>query len=245
VSTATALVEIRGLHKSYWRGASEVPVLSDLSLDIARGEFVALMGPSGSGKSTLLNLIAGLDRPTRGSLRIDGRELSEFSESELDRWRNRRVGFIFQFYNLIPVLSALENVEIPLLISDYGGDERRERCEAALRIVGLGHRLDHRPGELSGGEQQRVAIARALVNDPPLLLADEPTGNLDPALALDIMDIIADAHARGTTVLVATHDPTLLERYRHRRIVLDGGRVAGDRAPETYALGGARAGTRA
>src|SRR5262249_56825814 len=124
-------------------------------------------------------VIAGRDRPTRGSLRIDGRELSEFSEPELDRWRNRRVGFVFQFYNLIPVLSALENVEIPLLISDYGGDERRDRCEAALRIVGLGHRLDHRPGELSGGEQQPAAIARALVDDPPLLPADAPTGDLD------------------------------------------------------------------
>ncbi len=225
MSTATALVEIRGLYKSYWRGSSEVPVLTDLSLDIARGEFVALMGPSGSGKSTLLNLIAGLDRPTRGSLRIDGRELSEFSESDLDRWRNRRVGFIFQFYNLIPVLSALENVEIPLLISDYGADERRERCEAALRIVGLAHRLDHRPGELSGGEQQRVAIARALVNDPLLVLADEPTGDLDSENAEEVLSLMALLNRQaGTTFVMVTHDPRAAARAR-RTVHLEKGRL--------------------
>jgi putative ABC transport system ATP-binding protein len=222
----TALVEIRGLYKSYWRGASEVPVLSDLSLDIARGEFMALQGPSGSGKSTLLNLIAGLDRPTRGSLRIDGRELADFSEPELDRWRNRRVGFIFQFYNLIPVLSALENVEIPLLISDYGGDERRERCEAALRIVGLGHRLDHRPGELSGGEQQRVAIARALVNDPLLVLADEPTGDLDSENAEEVLSLMALLNRQaGTTFVMVTHDPRAAAKAR-RLVHLEKGRFA-------------------
>jgi putative ABC transport system ATP-binding protein len=222
----TALVEIRSLYKSYWRGASEVSVLSDLSLEIARGEFVALMGPSGSGKSTLLNLIAGLDRPTRGSLRIDGRELADFSEPELDRWRNRRVGFIFQFYNLIPVLSALENVEIPLLISDHGGEERRERCEAALRIVGLAHRLDHRPGELSGGEQQRVAIARALVNDPLLVLADEPTGDLDSENAEEVLSLMGLLNRQaGTTFVMVTHDPRAAAKAR-RIVHLEKGRLA-------------------
>jgi putative ABC transport system ATP-binding protein len=220
-----ALVEIAGLHKSYWRGGNEVPVLSDLSLEIGHGEFVALMGPSGSGKSTLLNLIAGLDRPTRGSLRIDGRELAEFEERELDRWRNRQIGFIFQFYNLIPVLSALENVEIPLLISEYGTDERRDRCEAALRIVGLDHRRDHRPGELSGGEQQRVAIARALVNDPLLVLADESTGDLDSDNADEVLGLMQGLNRRaGTTFVMVTHDPRAADRAE-RLIHLEKGRL--------------------
>jgi putative ABC transport system ATP-binding protein len=209
----SALVELRGVYKSYWRGVSEVPVLRDLSLEIASGEFVALMGPSGSGKSTLLNLIAGLDRPTRGSLRIGGRELSTYSEAELDRWRNRSIGFIFQFYNLIPVLSALENVEIPLLISDYDADERRDRCEAALRIVGLGDRLVHRPDELSGGEQQRVAIARALVNNPLLVLADEPTGDLDSGNAEEVLSLMQLLNRQaGTTFVMVTHDPRAAAR---------------------------------
>jgi len=221
----SALVEIEALSKSYWRGGNEVPVLVDLSLEIRAGEFVALMGPSGSGKSTLLNLIAGLDRPTRGSLRIDGRELSDFGERELDRWRNRSIGFVFQFYNLIPVLSAVENVEIPLLISDYGADERRARCEAALRIVGLGHRLEHRPGELSGGEQQRVAIARALVNDPLLVLADEPTGDLDSENAEDVLGLMQLLNQQaGTTFVMVTHDPRAAERAE-RLVHLEKGRL--------------------
>jgi putative ABC transport system ATP-binding protein len=220
-----ALVEITGLDKSYWRGGTEVPVLSDLSLEIAHGEFVALMGPSGSGKSTLLNLIAGLDRPTRGSLRIDGRELAEFEERELDRWRNRQIGFIFQFYNLIPVLSALENVEIPLLISEYGADERRDRCEAALRIVGLDHRGEHRPGERSGGEQQRVAIARALVNDPLLVLADEPTGDLDSDNADEVLGLMQGLNRQaGTTFVMVTHDPRAADRAE-RLVHLEKGRL--------------------
>ncbi|MEM7410345.1 MAG: ABC transporter ATP-binding protein [Myxococcota bacterium] len=219
------LVEIRGLHKSYWRGDSEVPVLSDLSLDIEAGEFVALMGPSGSGKSTLLNLIAGLDRPTQGSLRIDGRELRDFEEHELDVWRNRSIGFIFQFYNLIPVLTAVENVEIPLLISDHDADERRDRCEAALRIVGLGHRMDHRPTELSGGEQQRVAIARALVNDPLLVLADEPTGDLDSENAEEVLALLQLLNREAnTTFVMVTHDPRAAERAG-RLVHLEKGRL--------------------
>ena len=221
----SALVEIRGLSKSYWRGVVEVPVLADVSLEIRAGEFVALQGPSGSGKSTLLNLIAGLDRPTRGSLRIDGRELSEFGERELDRWRNRSIGFVFQFYNLMPVLSALENVEIPLLISDLDADVRRDRCEAALRIVGLGHRLEHRPGELSGGEQQRVAIARALVNDPLLVLADEPTGDLDGQSAEEVLSLMQLLNRRaGTTFVMVTHDPRAAARAE-RRVHLEKGRL--------------------
>jgi putative ABC transport system ATP-binding protein len=221
----SALVEIEALSKSYWRGGSEVPVLVDLSLEIRAGEFVALMGPSGSGKSTLLNLIAGLDRPTRGSLRIDGRELADFGEHELDRWRNRSIGFVFQFYNLIPVLSALENVEIPLLIADYGADERRARCEAALRIVGLGHRLEHRPGELSGGEQQRVAIARALVNDPLLVLADEPTGDLDSENADEVLGLMQLLNRQAdTTFVMVTHDPRAAERAG-RLVHLEKGRL--------------------
>ena len=221
----SALVEIRGLSKSYWRGANEVPVLHDVSLEIRAGEFVALMGPSGSGKSTLLNLVAGLDRPTRGSLKIDGRELADFGERELDRWRNRSIGFVFQFYNLIPVLSALENVEIPLLISDLDAATRRERCEAALRIVGLGHRLDHRPGELSGGEQQRVAIARALVNDPLLVLADEPTGDLDSENAEEVLALMARLNRQaGTTFVMVTHDPRAAARAG-RLVHLEKGRL--------------------
>jgi putative ABC transport system ATP-binding protein len=221
----SALVEISGLYKSYWRGEREVPVLEDLSLEIARGEFVALMGPSGSGKSTLLNLIAGLDRPTRGSLRIDGRELAAFEERELDRWRNRSVGFIFQFYNLIPVLTALENVEIPLLISDLPADERRARCEAALRIVGLAERADHRPPELSGGEQQRTAIARALVNDPLLVLADEPTGDLDADNAEDVLSLMQLLNRQaGTTFVMVTHDPRAAVRAS-RIVHLEKGRL--------------------
>ena len=222
----TALVEIRELHKSYWRGASEIPVLRDLSLTIERGEFVALMGPSGSGKSTLLNLIAGLDRPTRGSLRIEGRELAHYGERELDHWRNRSIGFVFQFYNLIPVLSALENVEVPLLLSDHAAEERRARCAAALRIVGLGHRLDHRPGELSGGEQQRVAIARALVTDPLLVLADEPTGDLDSASAEEVLSLLETLNRdAGTTFVMVTHDPRAAARAG-RIVQLEKGRLA-------------------
>jgi len=210
--SAPPLVEARGLAKSYWRGGREIPVLEGLDLVIRRGEFVALMGPSGSGKSTLLNLIAGLDRPSAGSLRIDGREIGELGERELDRWRNRSVGFVFQFYNLVPVLSALENVEVPLLLWDLGRAERRRRCEAALRIVGLEPRMDHRPGELSGGEQQRVAIARALVTDPALILADEPTGDLDAKSAEELLSLMERLNQRGKTFVMVTHDPRAAAR---------------------------------
>ncbi len=204
----TALVEISSLRKSYWRGESEVPVLADLDLRVERGEFVALMGPSGSGKSTLLNLIAGLDQPTAGSLRIAGHEIGSLGDRALDRWRNRSIGFVFQFYNLVPVLSAFENIEVPLLLWPISREERTLRVAAALRVVGLAERMDHRPGELSGGEQQRVAIARALVTDPLLVLADEPTGDLDERNADEVLALMRLLNrAGGKTFVMVTHDP--------------------------------------
>lgn len=204
----SALVEISSLRKSYWRGDSEVPVLADLDLRVERGEFVALMGPSGSGKSTLLNLIAGIDQPTAGSLSIAGHEIGSLGDRALDSWRNRSIGFVFQFYNLVPVLSAFENVEVPLLLWSISQGERRRRVEAALRVVGLAERMAHRPGELSGGEQQRVAIARALVTDPLLVLADEPTGDLDEQSADEILGLMRLLNrAGGKTFVMVTHDP--------------------------------------
>jgi len=221
----SSLVEIRDLRKSYWRGSVEVPVLAELSLTIRSGEFVALMGPSGSGKSTLLNLIAGLDQPSGGSLRIAGREIGELDERALDRWRNRSIGFVFQFYNLVPVLSAFENVEIPLLLWPLSKPERALRVEAALRIVGLADRMDHRPGELSGGEQQRVAIARALVTDPVLVLADEPTGDLDTNNANEVLSLMQRLNqSAGKTFVMVTHDPSAAERAG-RVVRLEKGRL--------------------
>jgi putative ABC transport system ATP-binding protein len=219
------LVEIHALYKSYKRGATEVPVLDNLDLAIGAGEFVALMGPSGSGKSTLLNLIAGLDRPTAGVVRIDGHDIWSLDDRELDRWRNRSIGFIFQFYNLVPVLTAIENVELPLLLSPISNAECRERAAAALRIVGLGDRMDHRPGELSGGEQQRVAIARALVTDPVLFLADEPTGDLDTRNAEDILGLMQFLNrTAGKTLVMVTHDPRAA-KHASRLIHLEKGRL--------------------
>lgn len=224
------LVEIRSLYKSYRRGGSEVPVLEDLNLTIRAGEFVALMGPSGSGKSTLLNLIAGLDRPTSGSLRIQGREIGELDDRELDIWRNRSIGFVFQLYNLVPVLTAFENVELPLLLSDQSRDAREARCEAALRVVGLAHRTEHRPNELSGGEQQRVAVARALVTDPLLVLADEPTGDLDAKNAEEVLSLMQLLNrTAGKTFVMVTHDPRAAERAG-RLVHLEKGRLVEEAA---------------
>jgi len=210
---APALVEVRDLCKSYRRGGQTLPILQGLSLTIRRGEFLALMGPSGSGKSTLLNLIAGIDRADSGSIRVGGVEVTALSEADLARWRAAHVGFIFQFYNLIPVLNARENVELPLHLTGLSGRERRRHAEAALRLVGLEDRLDHYPSQLSGGQQQRVAIARAVVTDPTLIVADEPTGDLDRASAaqvLDLMDrLVADL---GKTIILVTHDPKAAER---------------------------------
>jgi len=223
------ILEARNLTKRYQLGDTAVDALRGVSLSVEAGEFVALMGPSGSGKSTLLNLIAGIDRPTAGSLRIDDREISELSEGELDRWRNRSIGFVFQFYNLVPVLTALENVEVPLLLWTLSRDERRERARTALRVVGLEPRLDHRPGQLSGGEQQRVAIARALVTDPVLVLADEPTGDLDTQSARDVLGLMQALHRAGKTFAMVTHDPRAAA-CASRTVRLEKGRLVEDAA---------------
>jgi putative ABC transport system ATP-binding protein len=209
------IVEIRNLSKSYRRGEQVVPVLSGINFDIAEGEFLALMGPSGSGKSTLLNLIAGLDKPDSGELRVGGLEITGLRETELADWRAANVGFIFQFYNLMPVLTAFENVELPLLLTALSRGERRERVELALSLVGLADRMEHRPSELSGGQQQRVAIARAIITDPQLLVADEPTGDLDRHSAGEVLSLMGRLNGElGKTVIMVTHDPHAAERAR-------------------------------
>ena len=211
--TSAAIVEIRNLFKSYRRGGQIVPVLHDLSFDIADGEFLALMGPSGSGKSTLLNLIAGIDKPDSGELRIGGEDVSRLSESELADWRAANIGFIFQFYNLMPVLTAFENVELPLLLTDLGRRDRRERVRLALEMVSLLDRMEHYPSELSGGQQQRVAIARAIITDPLLIVADEPTGDLDRVSAQEILGLLGRLNREmGKTIVMVTHDQRASER---------------------------------
>ena len=201
------LVEIRHLAKSYRRGDQVVPVLSDITLDIAAGDFTALMGPSGSGKTTLLNLIAGIDKPDRGVLRVGGVDIASLGEAELADWRAANVGFIFQFYNLMPVLTAFENVELPLMLTRLSRSERHERVELTLSVVGLADRMDHYPNELSGGQQQRVAIARAVVADPTLIVADEPTGDLDRVSAAEILSMMQRLNAElGKTIIMVTHD---------------------------------------
>lgn len=201
------IVEIENLTKHYWRGNQIVPVLTDINLVIGEGDFLALMGPSGSGKSTLLNLIAGLDRPTSGVLRVSGINIAELPEASLTDWRAAHVGFIFQFYNLMPVLTAFENVELPLLLTGLSKRERREHVNLVLEMVGLADRMDHYPSQLSGGQQQRVAIARALVIDPALIVADEPTGDLDRASAEDVLDLMERLNMDlGKTIVMVTHD---------------------------------------
>jgi len=202
------IVEIKNLYKSYRRGDQILPVLTDISLDIDEAEFIALMGPSGSGKTTLLNLIAGIDKADRGVIRVGGVEITTLSENELALWRASNVGFIFQFYNLIPVLTAFENVELPLLITGLPKGERRAHAEMALGVVNLTDRMDHRPGQLSGGQQQRVAIARAIVTDPSILVADEPTGDLDRVSAIEVLQLMERlVHELGKTIIMVTHDP--------------------------------------
>jgi putative ABC transport system ATP-binding protein len=202
------IVEIRNLTKVYLQGEIRVTALNEVSLDIAPGEFLALMGPSGSGKSTLLHIIAGVDRPTSGSCRVQAVDVTALNESDLADWRNQNVGFVFQTFNLIPVLTAFENVELPLLLTRLGRRERRAQVETALKLVGLDDRARHLPRQLSGGQEQRVAIARALVTDPALIVADEPTGNLDFASASDVMNILQSLSRQlGKTVIMVTHDP--------------------------------------
>ena len=211
--TSAPIVRIRGLSKAYRRGAQLIPVLTGIDFDIARGEFVALMGPSGSGKSTLLNLIAGIDSADEGSILIADVEITRLGEGDLARWRAGSVGFIFQFYNLIPVLTAFENVELPLLLTHLSRRERREHVEAVLNVVGLADRMDHYPSQLSGGQQQRVAIARAIVTDPEILVADEPTGDLDRVSAGEILQLMDRlVHEFGKTVIMVTHDPRAAEK---------------------------------
>jgi putative ABC transport system ATP-binding protein len=206
--SAEPLIRIRELGKSYQRGGQSIDVLVDLELDVHAGEFVALMGPSGSGKSTLLNLIAGIDQPTHGRIEIGGIDIATLSEGELADWRAAHVGFIFQFYNLMPVLTAFENVELPLLLTGLSRRERHQHVEAALAMVHLSDRMDHRPNELSGGQQQRVAIARALVADPTLIVADEPTGDLDRTTGQEVLNLLQQLQRDlGKTIVMVTHDP--------------------------------------
>ncbi len=209
------IVEISRLYKSYHRENLIVPVLYDITFDIAEGEFLALMGPSGSGKTTLLNLLAGIDKADKGIIRIGNIDITTLSETELAHWRANHVGFIFQFYNLISVLKAIENVELPLHLTSLSGKQRREHAEMALRMVGLDHRMDHYPKEMSGGEQQRVAIARAIVTDPTILVADEPTGDLDRASAEEILAMMERLNTEmGKTIIMVTHDPRAAQRAK-------------------------------
>jgi len=213
VTTTTPLVLVRGVSKYYVRGDQIIPVLVDIDLDVASGDFVALMGPSGSGKSTLLNLIAGIDKPSSGEIRVSGVDIAQLSDAELALWRATNVGFIFQFYNLMPVLTAFGNVELPLQLTSLTRSERRERVATALELVGLTDRATHLPNELSGGQQQRVAIARALITDPTIIVADEPTGDLDRTTAEEILALLERLHVElGKTIIMVTHDPKAAEK---------------------------------
>jgi len=227
---ATTLVEIRGLTKAYVRGKQRVEVLHGINLDIPEGDFVALMGPSGSGKTTLLNLIGGLDSPTGGLLKVDGQRIDDLGSDELAAWRANTVGFIFQSYNLMPVLTAQKNVELPLLLTEMSSSERTRRASVALKLVGLDDRARHKPNELSGGQQQRVAIARALVSDPRILICDEPTGDLDRRTADEVLRLLQQLNREfGKTIVMVTHDPKAAE-YASRTVHLDKGTLV-DEAP--------------
>jgi putative ABC transport system ATP-binding protein len=219
------MVKFESVYKSYYRDKLEIPVLRNINLEIPKGEFQALMGPSGSGKTTLLNLLAGIDRPSAGKVLVDGSEISSMSESLLAGWRSRQIGFVFQFYNLIPVLTAYENVELPLLLTRLSRAERRQQVETVLSIVGLSDRMDHYPNQLSGGQEQRVAIARALASDPEIILADEPTGDLDKQSAADIMNLLVRLNQQfKKTIVVVTHDPRAAEKA-HSIQTLDKGEL--------------------
>jgi putative ABC transport system ATP-binding protein len=210
---ATPIVQVRGVSKSYRRDSMAIPVLHDISLEIPEGEFLGLMGPSGSGKTTLLNLIAGIDRPDKGEVSVAGTDVTKLSESELARWRARHIGFVFQFYNLIPVLTAYENVELPLLLAPLSKADRRQHVETALTLVGLQDRIHHYPRQLSGGQEQRVAVARALATDPTMLVADEPTGDLDRKSAEEILTLLERLNQEfKKTIVMVTHDPHAAQR---------------------------------
>jgi putative ABC transport system ATP-binding protein len=233
-----SLVKLKGINKSFTKGKEKVQVLTNLDLDIRRGDFLALMGPSGSGKTTLLNLIGGLDKPTSGELSIGGQRLDQMSSSQLTRWRAQHVGFIFQFYNLMPVLTAEKNVELPLLLTNLSSAQRKQHVAAALELVGLSDRAKHYPNELSGGQEQRVAIARALVSDPDLLLCDEPTGDLDRANADQILTLLQTLNQRQQkTILMVTHDPRAADHARHI-IHMDKGSLVSDKENHFVTAGG-------
>ncbi len=221
-----SLVQVRGLTKIYKRGSERLTVLDNLDLDVARGDFVALMGPSGSGKTTLLNLIGGIDRPDSGSVQVGDRSIDQLSDRALAHWRSAHVGFVFQMFNLLPVLSAERNVELPLLLTGMSGSERRRRARTALSLVGLEDRASHKPAQLSGGQEQRVGIARAIVTDPELLLCDEPTGDLDRKSGDEILELlVALNESQGKTIIMVTHDPHAAERAK-RTVHLDKGRLS-------------------
>jgi putative ABC transport system ATP-binding protein len=226
MTESAPLIRLRGVAKTYARGGETLRILDGLDFDVPRGSFEALMGPSGSGKSTLLNLIAGLDRPSAGTIEVDGKFIDKMSEAELARWRADHVGFVFQSYNLLPVLTAVENVELPLLLTRLPASERRRRAQTALRVVGLEERMNHYPRQLSGGQEQRVSIARAIVNDPLLIVADEPTGDLDRASADEILRLLEKLNRElGKTIVMVTHDPVAAERATTTRH-LDKGALA-------------------
>jgi putative ABC transport system ATP-binding protein len=228
MSDADACVEAHNVHKSFKRGSEVLDVLNGLNLVVHRGEFVALMGPSGSGKTTLLNLIAGLDQPTVGTIHVQGEEISKMSEGQLAGWRTRNIGFVFQFYHLLPVLTAFRNVELPLLLLPLSSSQRQKQVTTALDIVGLSDRMWHRPGQLSGGQQQRVGIARAIVTDPALIVADEPTGDLDAKSADEILDLLVELkNSLDKTIVMVTHDPRAAARA-DRIVHLDKGRLAAE-----------------
>jgi putative ABC transport system ATP-binding protein len=211
----STLINVQNVSKSYWRNSLEIPVLNNISIEVSQNEFLALMGPSGSGKTTLLNMIGGIDKPSKGSVSINGTDITKLSESALAKWRANNVGFIFQFYNLIPVLTAFENVELPLLLTKLSKAERKKQAETALKIVGLGDRMTHYPKQLSGGQEQRVAIARAIVTDPLIIVADEPTGDLDRHSAEEILTIMERLNNEfNKTIIMVTHDPHAAERAK-------------------------------
>jgi putative ABC transport system ATP-binding protein len=212
------IVTLKGVSKTFFRGKEPIHVLDKLDLDVPAGSFEALMGPSGSGKSTLLNLIAGLDRPSSGEIRVAGQDLTRMSDGALAKWRSENIGFVFQSFNLIPVLTAAQNVELPLLLTSLGGSDRKKRVETALKVVGLSDRMDHYPRQLSGGQEQRVAIARAIVNDPKIIVADEPTGDLDRKSADDVLVLLDKLNKElGKTIFMVTHDPAAAEKAKIQR----------------------------